>query len=172
MPKPIELDLPYPSIDCVTEDLKSAAIIAPAYAGMHGELTAVLQYIYHTFYFEKDCEIKTAEVLEGIAVAEMHHMDMLGGLLLNLGVDPVYTVRPPYKCNFYNTSCISYSKTVQKMLMDDLSGEIYAVETYGKMLCDLRNEQVAAVIARIKLDEELHIKILRNCLEKLNCRRH
>ena len=39
MLKPIQLDLPYPSLDCITCDLKSAQIVFPAYASAHSELT-------------------------------------------------------------------------------------------------------------------------------------
>lgn len=161
MPKPIRVDLPYPQIKNFCPDPKSVRIISSAYAGAHGELTAILQYIYHAFHFANIGEEGTAGVLEGIAISEMQHFDMLGTMLLSLGADPVYTACPPYKSNFYNTSVISYSKTAQKMLMDDLSGEIYAAESYGRMLDRLTNEEVAAVIARIKLDEELHIKVLK-----------
>ena len=42
MPTEIRLSLPYPSIEGIGEDYRSAAIISPAYAGMHGELTAIL----------------------------------------------------------------------------------------------------------------------------------
>lgn len=166
MPKPIRLDLPYPSVDCICKDPKSAGIISSAYAGHHGELTAILQYIYHAFYFEKAGEDETAAVLDGIAIAEMHHFEILGAMLLRLGTDPVYTICPPFKCNFYNTSHIAYSKTRQKMLLDDLAGELYAVESYERMLSELTSEQVAAVIERIKMDEELHVKALKKELSR------
>lgn len=166
MKKTIKLDLPYPSIEHLEEDYKSARIISSAYAGMHSELGAVLQYVYHAFYFEKAGDEQTADILDGIAIAEMRHLEILGATLLKLGADPVFTACPPFKNNFYNTSKIAYSKTRQKMLLDDLSGEIYASENYGKMLEELTNEQVAAIIARIKLDEELHIKVLK---ERLSC---
>lgn len=166
MKKAIRLDLPYPSTDCLREDYKSARIISPAYAGLHGELGAILQYAYHALYFDRAGDEQTADILDGIAIAEMRHLEILGKTLLKLGADPVYTACPPFKSNFYNTSQIAYSKTKQKMLLDDLSGEIYASETYGKMLNELCNEQVAAIIARIKLDEDLHVKVLK---ERLSC---
>lgn len=164
--KIIKVDLPYPSMENVTEDVKSARIIASAYAGSHGELSAILQYVYHAFYFEKNGDEDTAEILDRIAMAEMHHLEIIGKLLLKLGADPIYTACPPYKNSYYNTSQISYSKTRQKMLMDDLSGEIYAVESYKKMLDLLTNEDVSAIIQRIMLDEELHVKVLKTELEK------
>lgn len=166
MKKSVKLDLPYPSLDCICEDYKSVRIISPAYASAHGELAVILQYAYHALYFDESGDEETANLLDGIAITEMHHLEILGSTLLKLGADPVYTACPPFKNNFYNTSKIAYSKTKQKMLLDDLAGEIYASESYGKMLDELCNERVAAIIARIKLDEDLHIKVLK---ERLSC---
>lgn len=166
--KPICLDLPYPPLDCIGCDPLSARIIFPAYATAHGELTAVLQYIYHSFRFGCLEDRQTAETLVGIAVAEMRHFDILGEMLLRLGVDPVYTTNlPGTPFNFYSASAVSYSKTAKKMLMDDLSGELCAVQTYGRMLSCLCNEDVAAVIARIKMDEELHVQVLKERMNAL-----
>ena len=51
--------------------------------------------------------------------------------------------------------------------MDDIAGDLVAVSEYGEMLKTLENEDVAAVIARIKLDEELHIRVLKAEFERL-----
>lgn len=169
MDKPLIVNLPYPSLCGITADKYSADVIAPAYAGRHGELNAILQYVYHHYFFADDGDEDIANILIGISVAEMKHLEILGETLLKLGSDPVYTARPPYKCDFYSGGFVSYSKTARKMLLDDISGEMLAVREYDAMLCALTNENVAAVISRIKLDEELHIRILREALEKF-CR--
>lgn len=52
MPTEIRLSLPYPSIEGIGEDYRSAAIISPAYAGMHGELTAICS-TYTTLFILK-----------------------------------------------------------------------------------------------------------------------
>ncbi len=164
--KPIKVDLPYISFDSLEEDIKSGIIISPAYAGLKSELSAVVQYVYHSFYFESLGDKETAECLTSIAVSEMEHFEILGKLILKLGIDPVCSVNPPCKCNFYNTSQIAYSKTPQKMLLDDITGEITAIAEYEKMLEKLENERVSAIISRIKLDEEFHVKVLRERLTK------
>ena len=167
MVKPLIVDLPYPEINAVTPSKKSAMIIAPAYSGLSGEITAILGYTYHSFYFNEYCE-EIALVLEGIAIAEMKHFDMLGRLMLKLGVSPIISQTPPYQYDFYNTSRVSYSKTPHKMLLDDITGEMKAIMEYKKMLEMLDDEYVSAIISRIILDEELHVKILKTQLEKLN----
>ena len=162
--KPLICDLPYPSTDTLTTDVRSGQIISFAYATLRGELTAILQYVYHHFYFD-EIEETDGETLLAIAKAEMMHLDILGTAMLKLGVVPRY-VQVPNSNNFYNTSTVSQSKTPQKMLMDDIQGELNAIADYQKMLFILKNEQVEAIIQRIILDEQLHLETLKEMLTK------
>ena len=162
--KPLICDLPYPSTDTLTTDVRSGQIISFAYATLRGELTAILQYVYHHFYFD-EIEETDGETLLAIAKAEMMHLDILGTAMLKLGVVPRY-VQVPNSNNFYNTSTVSQSKTPQKMLMDDIQGELNAIADYQKMLFILKNEQVEAIIQRIILDEQLHLEKLKEMLSK------
>ena len=107
-----------------------------------------------------------AELLESISVAEMRHFELLGKMLIKLGVTPVMSQIPPYKQNFFNTSAVNYSTAPQKMLMDSIEGELEAIRMYKSMLSKLKNEDVAAVIKRIILDEMLHVELLKDALEK------
>ena len=149
--KPLKVDLPYPSIDNVQPNLNDANVISSAYAGHHGEATAIFQYIYHHLYFKKYLDEETANLLVCISIAEMEHLDLLGSLLLKLGVDPVFTIRPPYRFNPYTTAYIQYGKEPQKMLLEDISSELTAINDYEKMLPMIKDENVAAVISRIIL---------------------
>ena len=162
--KPLICDLPYPSTDTLTTDVRSGQIISFAYATLRGEITATLQYVYHHFYFGEIDE-NDAEILMAIAKAEMIHIDILGTAMLKLGVSPRY-VQVPNTNNFYNTSTVSCSTTPQKMIMDDIKGEMNAIADYQKMLFILKNEQVEAIIQRIILDEELHLEKLKEMLKK------
>ncbi len=163
--KPILLDLPYPSFEDIGEDRESATIVSPAYMGLRGELTAVLQYRFHNFYFESYGNKETADILAGISIAEMKHIEILGDLILKLGYPPVFTTEIPGMRN-YSSECVSYGRDPQNMLIDDINGELNAIALYEKIICRLKNERVIAVIKRIKLDEELHVKVLREQLEK------
>lgn len=162
--KPLVLDLPYPSTDTLTKDIRSGNIISFAYATLKGELTAILQYVYHHFFFAQ-FDDKDAETLMAIAVAEMKHLDILGKAMLKLGVNPRY-VQCPNTNNFFNTSTVSQATSAQKMLMDDIQGEMSAIADYHKMLFVLKNEQVEAIIQRIILDEQLHLETLKQMLER------
>ena len=166
--KPLVLDLPYPDIADLSADARSGNIISFGYATTRGEVAAVLQYIYHRFYFgltDKD----SAETLMSIALAEMKHVDILGSAMLKLGTPPRY-VQFPNSCAYFNTSLVSQATSPTKMLMDDIQGEMNAIADYKKMLFELKNEKVAAVIQRIILDEQLHLETLKNMLEKYSGR--
>ncbi|MBO5286479.1 MAG: hypothetical protein J6B16_06245 [Clostridia bacterium] len=165
--KPLKVDIPYPPLNQIERDEKSAYIISPAYSGLHSELKAILQYVYHAQFFndERFLEYKTA--LINIAICEMEHLNILGELLLKLGADPIYTLRAFDKYNFFTTSCIAQSKTPEKMLLDDISGELSAINAYTEIIDKIKNERVSAIITRIRLDEELHVKVLKELLHAL-----
>lgn len=164
MPKPLTLDLPFPSTEKITHDALALRIISPAYAAPSGELTAVLQYIYHSFFFEKEGYGEIADTLVSIAIAEMIHFRLLGETVLALGAAPVYTQYPPSAFNFYSTKYVSYSCKLKDMLEDDILGERRNIRAYENMLCKLKNPQVYAIIERIVADERLHLKTLTDIL--------
>lgn len=167
--KPLQENIPFPSLEGITKDLQSAKIIRSAYASLCvSEMTASSQYMYHYFYFDTVYDkYEIAETVENIAIAEMIHIEYLGKALIKLGVDPIYSITPPYR-NYYNTSQIAYSNTPQRMLMDDIKAEMNAIEDYEKMLKMLRNDKVAALIERIQLDEKLHLREFNRLLEIVN----
>lgn len=160
-------DIAYPSLDGIEEDTAALKIISPAYAGDEGELTAVLQYVYQHILFDNMGCKDYANILIKIAVTEMKHLEILGSLILKLGAAPVYSYLPPYPINYYSARSVSYSKNPQKMILDDIAAEQYAIDTYTKMLCRIKNERIAAVIQRIRMDEEKHLATFKCILKEL-----
>lgn len=165
MPKPLTLDLPFPSTNNVTPDALTLRIISPEYASPSGELTAILQYIYQSFFFKKDGYNEIADTLESIAIAEMIHFKLLGNTVLALGAAPIYTQYPPSPFNFYSTKYVTYSRTLKDMLADDIRAERHAIRSYENMLRRLKNQQVSAIIERILQDERLHLQTFTQILE-------
>ena len=166
MKKPLIVSLPYPSLDDIEKDKKTAVILSRAYAGCHGELNAILQYIYHHFHFNDLRKKEHAEKLIEISIAEMLHLSLLGEALLKLGLDPQYITYSPLFNNFYSTKNVSYSKQIDKMLLDDLSGELVAIEEYKEISQSINNPKIQALLSRIILDEELHVQVLKEIMEK------
>lgn len=163
--KPLIVDLPYPKMEEITPNYTYAQIIAPAYSTKHSELTSILQYQFHALYFNKLNMPKFAETLISISLAEMEHLHILAELLNKLGLDSAYGINTPCGFQFYNTSFVSYSKTPNKMLLDDIAGEMLAISDYEDMLEKIQDEKVSAMISRILLDENLHV----HALKQLSC---
>ena len=164
MPKPLTLSEPFPSTKDLCEDAYSLRIISPAYASSTGELNAILQYIYHSFFFGKCGYADVAEKLVSIAVAEMQHLNILGQTILALGAPPVYCRNPSTNFDFYNTKYVAYSRSLKFMLEDDILGEQQAISEYNRMLKKLKNPQVRKIVSRLRDDEILHLETLQNIL--------
>ncbi len=165
--KPLQVDLPYPSVKSGKDDLYNASLLSPVYASKESELSAILQYTYHAFYFEKLQMEEYKDTLESISIAEMHHLELLGNAILTLGSDPVFTCNPPLKTNFFNSSKVAYSTKPQQMLTDDIFGEMGAISTYKQVLFAVTNDSLSSLISRIILDEQLHLEALQELYRKL-----
>ena len=164
MPKPLTLPEPFPSIKDISNDAYSLRVISPAYASSTGELNAILQYIYHSFFFEKCGYADVAEKLVSIAVAEMQHLDILGRTILALGAPPLFCRYPNSGFDFYSTKYVAYSRSLKFMLEDDILGEKQAISEYDCMLKKLKNKQVKEIVSRIRQDEILHLETLQKIL--------
>ena len=164
--KPLIIDEPYPSLDGIEENRRSAAVISGLYAGRHGELNAVLQYVYQSFYFFKNGEEETAGLLIGIALAEMEHLEILGKLLLVLGRSPEYSAWNGFFNEYYSARNVVYATESFKMLLDDISAEMLAVKDYREAAKTVGEGKVADVLNRIRLDEELHIRKLEEVIRE------
>lgn len=167
MSKPIIADMPYPTTDDLTCDLCAAKQLSRAYSTSESEFTAVSQYMFQHFNFYSLCMPEYADEMEGIAIAEMRHLELLGRALIKMGVSPVFAANPPKLCNFFSTSSAQYNVSPQRMIMDDIAAEMAAIELYKDILAHLNNEQAGAIVQRIILDEELHLAKFNEMLQRL-----
>lgn len=162
----LNADLPYPSLDGIKEDLRTLRMISPAYAGREGELTAALQYVYQAIFLGATGDGETGKVLMGIAVSEMHHIEILGTVITKLGAPPVFASCPPYPVGYYSAASVNYAKDRCAMLTADICGEQAAIRGYEQMLRCIENPRVAKVIERIIEDEKVHLQALRDLLDR------
>ncbi|MCI9405229.1 MAG: hypothetical protein HFJ22_07415 [Clostridia bacterium] len=160
--KPMTEDLPYPDLSKLAPDRKNARIIMPAYADVKSELTAVLQYIYQSILFGVCGKEDYAATLERIAIAEMKHLDLLGEALARMGAAPVYSRRPPEKCEFYSSCAVAYPTQPVEMIAADITAETEAIADYECMLERITEPTLGALISRIVLDERMHLKAFKD----------
>lgn len=163
----LKADLPYPTLDGITEDYRALRIISPAYAGKEGELTATLQYVYQSILLGANGMQKESRLLLDIAVTEMHHIEILGTLITKLGAPPVFTACPPYPVGFYSASCVNYVKNPLGMIGADIIAEKAAIAEYERVLRALNSSPICAVIERIIEDEKVHVAALETLFSEL-----
>lgn len=164
---PLSVSKEFPTTEGLSRDCYSAKIISSAYASSQSELNSILQYLYHSFIFKGGGRKQIAEDIEGIAVAEMFHLKLLGETLLALGTQPVFAQNPPAMFNFYSAKFVSYSCNFICMIEDDIRAEQHAVRSYTKMLAMLKNEGVKVIVERILQDEKLHLEKFQSILREL-----
>lgn len=158
----------YPSLDGITEDYKTLRVISPAYAGGRGELTAVLQYVYQSILLGRFGKQDMSKTVLGIAINEMHHLELLGTAITMLGAPPAFTACLPYPIGYYSASNVNYAKSPCEMLEADIVAESNAIADYRKILTCISNKTLIALIERIIEDEELHLAAFKSMKKELS----
>lgn len=146
----------------------------PAYARMlkmdadsaRSEVTSSMQYIYQSWVLSLQNEA-LSEMLRGIAIVEMRHLDILGRLIAQLGGNPGYAVLQQGRPVSWNGSMVSYTQQPDRMLEGNILLEQHAVDTYTQQIAHIKDPYVVDVLKRILLDEQLHLELFRSSLQQL-----
>ncbi len=158
------LPIPYPPVEVRCPNPAYAALLQKAYAGHVSEFTAIAQYFYHHIQL-KGCYPDVAEALEEIAIQEMHHLELLAECIVKLGGDPVLAVSTRKGVQWWRGNMADCSKQFSLMLLKDIQGEYAAIADYRSIISCIDDECVIALLERIILDEEEHIRRLSAMLE-------
>lgn len=159
------VDEPYPEIEVERKNPKYANIILYNYASAVSEFTAINQYIFHHMVLEEKYN-DISDTLRGIAIVEMHHLDILGDLTIALGKEPRYHYFKKHKPVNWTPKFIKYSTNASEAIKDDIASEIDAICQYKQSLKDIDDSNIKAIISRIILDEEFHIELFRGLQRK------
>jgi len=159
--RPVMMELPYPPIRAGGKNPSYAELLCIDYCGSVSELTAITQYINNENYLAgQKCSM--AQILLGIAISEMIHLQKLGELIVLLGGDIRYSARG---CNgkqmLWSPACLNIPSECREMLVADIRAEKAAIDQYEMHISRIEDEYVNAVLRRIIQDEEYHIMILR-----------
>lgn len=155
------VNLPYPEVESGPDNKRTVLLLMEDYAGMISELSATCQYVYQHIVLEESAR-EVAEALKHISIAEMKHLELLGEAILALGGNPLYASRG----RFWNARNVSYVTRVRDVLTENISGEKSAIRQYRRHIEQTGNQSVRRLLERIILDEELHIRIFNELLEK------
>ena len=152
-----KIDLPYPEIKVERKDVELAKEILNLYAGEISEDTAVHNYIFQMLIMNEDEERKN--ILKGIAITEMQHLEILGILVKQLGLTPFYVGVKNNTTKWWSGDYVTYEKDWKKMLLSNIGLEELAIQNYEKVIEKTTDEHVRHILRRIILDERLHIEI-------------
>ena len=149
----------YPEIRVERQNPYYARLLFAAYAGQESELAAILTYSHGALVSRGKCPKELYETLECISAVEMRHMEMLGKLIVLLGGDARY-ILPNGRASI-NTAALPYACAPERIIRNSIAGEEGAIRLYRELIRSINDECVRAVLRRIILDEEQHIKIFK-----------
>ena len=130
------------------------------YAGRNSEFTASNQYIYGSLILKNEYP-EVSDVLLHIAIVEMHHLSLLGQIIIKLGGNPEFaTVNTRGSQMFWDSGYVDYSRSIKKILLENLECERRAIAEYERHACMIKDEGIANMLKKIISDEQLHEKIL------------
>lgn len=165
--RPVMVDLPYPPIRVSGKNPSYADLLCVDYCGSVSEMTAIAQYINNENRLScQRCPM--AQVLLGMAVNEMMHLQTLGELIVLLGGDIGFSAKGRNgKPALWSPSCLNIPSECGKMLEADMESEKAAINQYEMHISWIEDEYVNAVLRRIIQDEEYHIMMLRALLKEV-----
>lgn len=165
--KPIMMDLPYPPIQVKEKNEAFANLLSIDYGGAVSEMSAITQYLCgESALCIENCP--AAQIILGIAMAEMIHLQKLGQLICLLGgnVDFIARYRDGRR-KLWTPEYINISNNLQKIAASNIESEKEAINQYKMHIRMINDKNVIAVLERIIKDEEYHIMMLRALLESV-----
>jgi bacterioferritin len=154
---------PYPPIQVEGPNPEYARLLLDDYAGMVSEMTAINQYLFHHFDMPEELA-DAAQLLEEVAIVEMHHMEILAKLIKLLGQPPMYMDGQGL---FWNATFVPYLPGCPcEQLQSDIHAEQIAIETYRRHMELIDDRYIKEILARIIMDEELHLHLFNEAYEK------
>lgn len=148
---------PYPKMHDIKPDYKFGRMVYDSYSGAYGELTAITQYVYENITNEENKELKN--ILMRVAMDEMHHLKILGELLVQLGFIPYYMGS---RNNKWCSDRVKYKfNSVEEMMKYNIQTEKMAIKEYERLINYTDDKCIKEIISRIIKDEENHIRIFK-----------
>ena len=159
------IDITYPEVKGKEKNSKYIDLILLNYSSAISEFDAIAQYTYHQIaltYSNKEI----SDTLCGISIVEMHHLEMLGKIIILLGGEPGYWINNKKK-NYWSGKLVNYDlSSIKDILTIDIQDEKAAIKQYKETIAQIDDKYINAVLKRIILDEEFHIQLLVNLYTK------
>jgi len=158
-----EVSDPWPEVRVQGPNPEYARLLMEDYAGNVSETTAIMLYLYHHQDMEEDLP-EVSELLEGIAIIEMHHQEILADLIKMLGGNPIYSGKDG---QLWTAEYVSYySQQPCQQIQADINAEKAAIRQYQKHIKMINDPYIQAILQRIIKDEEYHLKLFTDMYRK------
>ena len=153
----------YPSIPKLCKNERYARLVYDSLGGKEGELTATTQYIYEHIELKEKTAISS--ILRDIAIEEMHHLNLLGEIIMNSGEKPIYQSSEGKIWSAHN---VRYDiKDIKEMMRINKKAEEEAIKGYRNIMRYTNNIYLRRVYERIILDETTHWQIFDDILKSM-----
>lgn len=160
----------YPPLKVEHPNPEYAAQMLANAASCNSEMTAISMYLYDSVVLsENAAEISNA--LKKMAVVEMHHLDIFLHLAFLLGADPRLWSQSGNRPCYWSPACGRYLCKPIPILEHSLQTEQDTIRQYRSQACHIRDAYIADLLNRIILDEQVHVQILKELLDRESCRR-
>jgi bacterioferritin (cytochrome b1) len=152
----------YPNGEAEAGNGVQAEWFLPAYKGTNGfsEMNAIIQYISQESLWED-----IGEMMMGIAMVEMKHLDKLGDLIIDLGGD--------ITSQKYETTFVEYGKSTEDAVRLGIKAEKETIEEYNKIIDKIKplpqnetTEFCLALLAKLIADEQFHVNLFEAWLKE------
>lgn len=156
---------PYPEVAVTGPNKCYARLLMEDYAGGVSEFTAINQYLYHHAVSSEEADV--AQMLEKVSIVEMMHMEKLAKAIELLGEKPVFQAGPDRKD--WTSAFVTYGTSLCDRLHADIASEYAAIHNYQEHIRQISDPQIQALLKRIILDEQVHIKLFKQAIAKYGC---
>ncbi|MCX7921975.1 MAG: ferritin-like domain-containing protein [Clostridia bacterium] len=162
--------MPYPKVGNVDKNPQYVKLLMDDYAGKDSELTAITQYTFQHFT-NGGGNVEVARTVLAIAKAEMKHYALLGEAIEKLGGDPECKGGHENMGNYWNGKNPNYGISPKEMLEANIQAEKTAIENYTKHAELIDEPDIKNLLLRIKRDEEIHLQLYTNLLNRINSKK-
>lgn len=159
------VNLPYPKPMVESQNIDYANLLLKDYAGAVSEFTAINLYVYQHFVSKGEIT-DYSELIRGISITEMKHLELLAETINLEGVKPMYFDNAYPHGKLWTPMYVNYTTYIREMLKADIQSEQMAIENYRYHITLIRDKYIIKLLERIILDEELHLKLFIQEYEK------
>ena len=154
----------YPPIAVQEKNPQYAQLLMPDLASAASEMTTVHTYLYQSWTIGNDYETIRC-VIKRLAAVEQHHYAIIGQLIALLGGEP--ECRSTMNNSYWCGNMINYSCDLRTLLSNNAKSECFAAQAYAEQSQEIKDPCVSKMLARLSLDEELHVQKFNDFLQQI-----